>query len=75
MNSSNQLKYCLSTAEKCAHDLFDVLYHYENTPIQIKNSDIFYIFAQNIDCGYSFSKHRLWVLDEAVLTSTHNICF
>ena len=41
--------------------------HYENTPIQIywkfynqkreifqiKNSDIFHIFAQNIDCGYS----------------------
>ena len=40
--------------------------HYENTPIQIywkfhlqklkifrqKNSDIFYISAQNIDCGY-----------------------
>ena len=42
-------------------------YHYENTPIQIyrkfhlqklkkfqiKNSDIFHISAQNIDCGYS----------------------
>ena len=42
-------------------------YHYENTPIQIygkfqlqktenfqiKNSDIFYTSAQNIDCGYS----------------------
>ena len=40
--------------------------HYENTPIQIywkfhhqnwkisnKNSDIFHICAQNIDCGYS----------------------
>ena len=41
--------------------------HYENTPIQIyrkfhlqklkifrlKNSDIFHVFAQNIDCGYS----------------------
>ena len=42
-------------------------YHYENTPIQIhrkfhrkktenfqiKNSDMFHISAQNIDCGYS----------------------
>ena len=31
------------------------------------NFDIFLIFAQNIDCGYT-------VL-EAVLTSTHNLCF
>ena len=46
--------------------------HYENTPIQIyrkfhlqklkifrlKNSDIFHIFAQNIDCGYSLELPR-----------------
>ena len=32
-----------------------------------KNFDIFHSFAQNIDCGYR--------LDEAVLTSTHNLCF
>ena len=47
--------------------LFASIYHYENTPIQIywkfhhkkknwkfsdKNSDIFRIPAQNIDCGY-----------------------
>ena len=44
-----------------------IVLHYENTPIQIywkfynqkrenfqiKNSDIFHISAQNIDCGYS----------------------
>ena len=30
----------------------------------------FSCFAKNIDCGYS-----LWVLVEAVLTSTHNLCF
>ena len=30
---------------------------------QIKNSDIFHISDQNIDCG------------EAVLMSTHNLCF
>ena len=46
--------------------------HYENTPIQMyrkfhfqknwkfsdKNSDIFYISAQNIDCGYSLEPPR-----------------
>ena len=54
-------------------------YHYENTPMQytaifhgckndnyrMKKINIFLIFPQNIDCGYT----------EAVLTSTHNICF
>ena len=48
------------------------IYHYENTPIQIygkfhlqklkifqiKNSDIFHISAQNIDCGYSLEPPR-----------------
>ena len=47
-------------------------YNYENTPIQIywkfyhqnkenfqiKNSDIFHISAQNIDCGYSYEPPR-----------------
>ena len=54
--------------------------HYENLPMQyteilkvVKNEnfhskifDIFLIFAQNIDCGYTL---------EAVLTSTHNLYF
>ena len=34
---------------------------------QRKIFDIFLIFAQNIDCGYT--------LEPAVLTSTHNLCF
>ena len=48
------------------------MYNYENTPIQIywkfhhkilksfkmKNSDIFHISAQNIDCGYSLEPPR-----------------
>ena len=48
-------------------DNIHITNHYENTPIQIyrknsppktenfqiKNSDIFHISAQNIDCGYS----------------------
>ena len=39
----------------------------------IKNSDIFHISAQNIDCGYSLEPSRRG--DSAVLTSTHNLCF
>ena len=58
--------------------------HYENLPMQytekIFNSengkfhwkiyDIFNIFAQNIDCGKTLNR-----LAEAVLTSTHILCF
>ena len=44
------------------------IYHRKNENMQIKNSDIFHISAQNIDCGYSLE-------DEAVLTSTRNLCF
>ena len=51
---------------------------------QIKNSNIFQISAQNIDCGYSLEPPRrggsneypqsmFWA--EAVLTGTHNLCF
>ena len=39
---------------------------------QIKNSDIFHITAQNIDCGYSLEPPRR---GEAVSASTHNLCF
>ena len=56
--------------------------HYENTPMQynvifysckndnfqMKKCDIFLIFAQNIDRGYTLEP-------EAVLTSTHDLCF
>ena len=38
---------------------------------QIKNSDIFHISAQNIDCRYSSEQPP----HEAVLASTHNLCF
>ena len=45
-------------------------YHQKNENFQMKNSDIFHISAQNIDCGYSLEPLRA----EAVLTSTHNLC-
>ena len=58
--------------------------HYENMPIQmywkfyhqnmknfqIKNSDIFHISAQNIDCGYSLEPPRRGGSNEY-----HNLCF
>ena len=37
---------------------------------QIKNSDIFYISAQNIDCGYSLEPPRRGGSNEY-----HNLCF
>ena len=56
----------------------------KNENFQI-NSDIFHISAQNIDCGYSlepprrdgsYEYHNLCFGQvEAVLTSTHNLCF
>ena len=41
---------------------------------QRKKFDIFLIFAQNIDYGYTLEPPRPR-LAEAVLTSTHNLCF
>ena len=40
----------------------------------MKNGKVFLIFAQIIDCGYTLEP--LWFcLNEAVLTSTHNLYF
>ena len=58
--------------------------HYENTPIQmyrkfhiqklkifrLKNSDIFYISAENIACGYTLEPPRRGGSNEY-----HNVCF
>ena len=57
---------------KSIMDILFIFYHFENMPIWIyskfyhqkqwkisdKNSSIFYIFAQNIDCGYSLEPPR-----------------
>ena len=52
-------------------------FHLKTENFQIKNFDIFHISAQNIDYGYSLEPpHRCGSnLTEAVLTSTHNLCF
>ena len=40
----------------------------KNENFHWKNFDIFLIFAQNIDCGYTLEPPRR-------VTSTHNLCF
>ena len=48
----------------------------KNVNFQMKNYNIFLIFAQNIDCGYTLEPHLIeGHLIEGVLTSTHNLCF
>ena len=46
----------------------------KNDNFQWKFLDIFLIFAQNIDCGYTLEPPRRGGA-EAVLTCTHNLCF
>ena len=46
----------------------------KNVHFQMKFVNIFLIFAQNIDCGYTLD-FDLRRVSEAVLTSTHNLCF
>ena len=48
-----------------------IFHRCKNDNFQMKFFYIFLIFAQNIDCGYSLEPP----LSEAVLTSTHNLCF
>ena len=44
----------------------------KNDNFQMKIFDIILIFAQNIDCVYTLEPPQF---TEAVLTSTHNLCF
>ena len=46
-----------------------ILKNYKKDNFQMKNYDNFLIFAQNKDRGYTLEPI------EAVLTSTHNLCF
>ena len=39
-------------------DIYWKFYHQNNENFQIKNSDIFQISPQNIDCGYSLEPPR-----------------
>ena len=48
-----------------------ILHGCKNDNFQMKKCDIFLIFAQNIDRGYTLEPPQY----EAVLTSTNNLCF
>ena len=51
--------------QTCLCNILRYLMAVKNDNFQVKNCDIFIIFTQNIDCGYT----------EAVLTHTHNLRF
>ena len=71
LNTLLVLKYYLMYKVSDNFD-YEILYHYENMPVQyteifkvVKNEnfrwkkfDIFLIFAQNIDCGYTLEPPR-----------------
>ena len=51
---------------------YKAIFHgYKKVNFQMKNFNIFLIFVQNIDCGYTLEPPQF----EAVLMSTHNLCF
>ena len=57
------MKYCMYNIEyvtlrKHAYSNILKISPPKNENFQIKNSDIFHIFAQNIDCGYSLEPPR-----------------
>ena len=59
--ASDQGLHCLPseiTLRKHAYSNILKIYHQKNENFQIKNSDIFHISAQNIDCGYSLELPR-----------------
>ena len=54
---------CVIVLRKLAHAIYRDFHSYKiNENFQQKKFDIFLIFAQNIDCGYT-------------MPSTHNLCF
>ena len=55
---------------------YTAIFHgYKNDHFQMKNCNIFLIFAQNIDCGYSLEPPHNIDCGYSFLTSTHNLCF
>ena len=56
----------LYTLRKDAIQYTVIFYRCKNDYFQMKNCDVFHIFAQNMD---------RWYTSEAVLTNTHNLCF
>ena len=67
---SLDFSFYLSIMKICLFIYTETFSTKKNENLQIKNSYIFHISAQNIDCGYSLNR-----LGETVLTNTHNLCF
>ena len=63
---------------KLAHAIYRDFLAVKNENFQQKKFDIFLIFAQNIDCGYTLELPQRGSSNEypheAVLMSTHNLC-
>ena len=63
----------MTPLRKLAHAIYRKKFRCKNDNFHWK---IFDIFAQNIDCGYTLEPPLPHVrTSEAVLTSTHNLCF
>ena len=56
--SSSQITPGYSALRKHAYSNIYRKFHLQSENFQIKNSDIFYISVQNIDCGYSLEPPR-----------------
>ena len=53
VNLKTEGRICFKTLRKHAYSNILKIFPSKNETFQIKNSDIFHISAQNIDCGYS----------------------
>ena len=60
---------------KRAHAIYRNFLALKIENFQLKNFDIFLIFAQIIDCGYTLEPPRRGGSNEYPLTSTHNLYF
>ena len=65
------LVFRFMSLRKHAHAIFNNISRLKNVNFQMKFFNTFLIFAQDIDCGYTLGGSN----DEAVLMSTHNLCF
>ena len=53
LSANNICKSFLTITQTCPCNIQQFLKTVKNENFQMKNSDIFLIFAQNIDCGYT----------------------
>ena len=68
----SSLAHVQTSSLRHAHVIYRNSFGFKNENFHRKKNDSFLIFDQNIDCGYTLEPPRR---GEAVLTSTHNLCF